>query len=57
MDKDLIVVEYIKIYFDSHPEKVPEDADQAFELFKKMHKKYKTKLTKKIIFIKGQFVI
>lgn len=43
MDKDLIVVEYLKIYFNSHPEKVPEDTEQAFEMFKKLHKKYKIK--------------
>ena len=42
MDKELIVVEYLKIYFNSHPDKVPEDADKAFEMFKKLHKKYKT---------------
>jgi hypothetical protein len=44
MDKDLAVVEYLKIYFHSHPEKVPEDADKAFDLFQKMHKKYKAKM-------------
>jgi hypothetical protein len=43
MDKDLIVVEYLKIYFSSHPHKVPEDTDKAFELFKSLHKKYKSK--------------
>ena len=42
MDKEMVVVEYLKIYFNSHPEKVPEDDDKAFELFKKLHKKYKT---------------
>ena len=42
MDKEMIVVEYLKIYFNSHPDKVPEDSDKAFELFKKLHKKYKT---------------
>ena len=42
MDKEMVVVEYLKIYFNSHPEKVPDDADKAFELFKKLHKKYKT---------------
>ena len=43
MDKDLMTVEYLKIYFSSHPEKVPDDADKAFELFHKLHKKYKSK--------------
>lgn len=46
MDKDLIVVEYLRIYFNSHPEKVPEDSDKAFELLQKMHKKYKSKFLK-----------
>lgn len=43
MDKDLIVVEYLKIYFSAHPEKVPADNDAAFEYFQKLHKKYKYK--------------
>lgn len=43
-NKDLIVVEYLKIYFSTHPEKVPADADKAFELFQQMHKKYKLKI-------------
>lgn len=43
MDKDQLVVEYLRIYFNSHPEKVPEDTEKAFELFQKLHKKYKHK--------------
>lgn len=43
MDKDLLIVEYLKIYFSSHPEKVPDDPDKAFKLFQQMHKKYKGK--------------
>ena len=43
MDKDAVVVEYLKIYFSSHPEKIPEDSEKAFELFHKLHKKYKNK--------------
>jgi len=43
MDKDLIAVEYLKIYFNSHPDKVPEDSDKALELFRTLHKKYKNK--------------
>lgn len=42
-DKEMLVVEYLKIYFQAHPEKVPEDTDQAFSLFQKLHKKYKVK--------------
>ncbi|MBN2426110.1 MAG: hypothetical protein JXR46_12645 [Calditrichaceae bacterium] len=43
MDKDMVVVEYLKVYFNSHPDKVPEDPEKAFEMFQKMHKKYKGK--------------
>ncbi|MBD3225129.1 MAG: hypothetical protein GF313_10400 [Caldithrix sp.] len=43
MDKDLMVVEYLKIYFNAHPEQVPEDSNKAFELFQQLHKKYKGK--------------
>jgi len=42
-NRDLVVVEYLKIYFQSHPEKVPADSDKAFELFQQLHKKYKAK--------------
>jgi len=44
MDKDLIVVEYLKIYFNSNPGRVPENPDEAFEMFQKLHKKYKYKI-------------
>ena len=43
MDKDLLIAEYLKIYFNSHPEKVPSNPDEAFKIFQKMHKKYKAK--------------
>ncbi len=39
----MLIVEYLRIYFHSHPEKVPENPDEAFKLFQKMHKKYKAK--------------
>ncbi len=44
MDNDLIAVEYLKMYFNSHPEEVPKDSDEAFELFQKMHKRFKGKI-------------
>lgn len=44
MDKDTLVVEFLKIYFDAHPNKLPEDTDKAFELMSNLHKKYKTKV-------------
>ena len=44
MDKDALAVEFLKIYFNSHPKKVPEDTDKAFELITNLHKKYKGKV-------------
>jgi hypothetical protein len=43
MDKDLLIVEYLRIYFTAHPDQVPQNPDEAFKLFQKMHKKYKAK--------------
>ncbi len=43
MDKDLMAVEYLKIYFNSHPEEVPGDPERALEKFQQLHKKYKSK--------------
>jgi hypothetical protein len=41
MDKDMLVSEYLKIYFTCHPGELPKDPEQAFELMSKLHKKYK----------------
>jgi len=41
MDKDLIVTEYIRIYFTCHPEELPKDPEKAFQLMSQLHKKYK----------------
>jgi len=41
MDKDLMVSEYLKIYFSCHPEELPKDPKKAFELMSQLHKKYK----------------
>jgi hypothetical protein len=41
MDKDLMVSEYLKIYFTCHPEELPKDPEKAFALMSKLHKKYK----------------
>ncbi len=43
MDKELIAVEYLKIYFNSHPDEVPASPEAALEKFQKLHKKYKNK--------------
>ena len=41
MDKDLLVSEYMKIYFTCHPEELPKDPQKAFDLMRKLHNKYK----------------
>jgi len=41
LDKDLMVSEYLKIYFSCHPEELPKDPQKAFELMSQLHKKYK----------------
>lgn len=44
MDKDLLAVEFVKIYLSSHPDKISDDPDKAFELISSLHKKYKSKI-------------
>ena len=44
MDRDALAVELLKIYFNSHPDKIPEDSEKAFELLTNLQKKYKNKL-------------
>ncbi len=44
MDKDQIIVEFLKIYFNNHPDKIPSDPDEAYDVFQKLLKKYKSKL-------------
>jgi hypothetical protein len=41
VDKDLLISEYLKIYFTCHPQELPKDPEKAFELLSKLHKKYK----------------
>jgi hypothetical protein len=41
MDKDIMVTEYLKIYFTCHPDELPKDPQKAFDLMGKLHKKYK----------------
>jgi hypothetical protein len=41
MDKDIMVTEYLKIYFTCHPSELPKDPQKAFELMSRLHKKYK----------------
>jgi len=41
MDHDVMVTEYLRIYFTCHPEELPKDPEKAFELISKLHKKYR----------------
>jgi hypothetical protein len=41
MDKDIMVSEYIRIYFSCHPQELPKDPEKAFQLMSQLHKKYK----------------
>ena len=41
MDKDMMVSEYIRIYFSCHPQELPKDPEKAFQLMSQLHKKYK----------------
>ena len=44
MDKDRIALDFLKLYFETHPEKVPDDPDKAYDVFQKVLKKYKSKV-------------
>lgn len=44
MDKEILAVEFVKLYFKSHPDQIPKDPDKAFETIKNLHKKFKSKV-------------
>ena len=44
MEKEALAAEFVKIYFQSHPDKVPDDQDKAFEAIYNLHKKFKAKV-------------
>jgi hypothetical protein len=44
MDKETLAAEFVKIYFQSHPDRIPEDQDKAFEVIHNLHKKFKAKV-------------
>jgi len=56
MDKDLQVVEYLKIYFQAHPEELPKDPEKALALINNLHKKYKNKFIADFKEKSGKFV-
>ena len=43
MDKDILAAEYLKIYYNCHPDELPKDPDKALKKLQEMHKKYKKK--------------
>lgn len=44
MDFNEIALEFVKIYFACHPNKLSEDQEKAFQEMSKLHGKYKNKL-------------
>lgn len=44
MEKETLAVEFVKIYFQSHPEKIPEDHNKAFDAIYNLHKMFKAKV-------------
>jgi len=44
MDREALAVEFTKIYFNAHPEALPEDPVKAFDKIHDIHKKYKSSL-------------
>jgi hypothetical protein len=47
MDFKEVALEFTKIYFSAHPEKVPEDPEKAFQEINRVHGKYKSQLIDK----------
>ncbi len=56
MDKDGMVVEFLKIYFSCHPGELPKDPEKAFQLMSRLHKKYKNTLIDNFKSKSGKFV-
>ncbi len=47
MDFNEIALEFVKIYYSCHPDKLPEDKDKAFQEINQLHGKFKSKLIDK----------
>ncbi|RMG23328.1 MAG: hypothetical protein D6732_24885 [Methanobacteriota archaeon] len=39
-----LAMEFVKIYYSCHPDKLPEDKEKAFKEMVALHSKFKTKL-------------
>ncbi len=48
MDKDQMSVEFAKIFFSAHPEKLSDDPEKAFNAINDVQKLYKKKLYKEL---------
>jgi len=46
MDFKELALEFVKIYFSAHPDKVPEDVEKAFQEINRVHGNYKSHLIK-----------
>lgn len=47
MDMNELALEFVRIYFTSHPAKLPEDKEKAFQELSSLHGKYKARLIDK----------
>jgi hypothetical protein len=47
MDFNQIAMEYVKIYFQCHPEELPKEPEEAFQKMQQMHGKFKHHLIEK----------
>lgn len=47
MDFKEVALEFVKIYFACHPDKLPDDQEKAFQAMNNLHGKYKSHLIDK----------
>ena len=47
MDFKEVALEFVKLYYRCHPDKLPEDQEKAFQEMNSLHGKYKTRLIDK----------
>jgi hypothetical protein len=46
MDLKEVALEFVKIYYSCHPDKLPDDKEKAYTEMSKLHGQYKEKLIK-----------
>jgi hypothetical protein len=47
MDFNELALEFVKIYYSCHPQKLPDDKEKAFQEINSLHGKYKSNLISK----------